>query len=376
MRRIPVAVMLLVLSGLLCACAPGSKQAYSTQTEGLNATGMMHWCVESAQERTQANGVTQTVYRTQMRSFDCGSGATREVALPEDAYIELFAPTDVPGCIVVYGSDGADGELFLLGADGSVRQLTAPPEFAPDALYGWYGGALYYGCRSDEYWTEEPDFIDLMRFDAATGEQRGCGEGLTEVFGVADDGRAIALVPRDAGYETVYRYRDSDGVDQETRRRLEAWTLGIMAPDGVWTPALRIGEDSEIREILGALWQGRDALLLAVRTGKSDDCALWRCVPSTGAVEPAQDCEGRALNLYVPYSILGGSMQLSEDRKMIFYPISEFIDGVGMCESLMAQSLETGARYRVYTDGRSAEADGAARERSRYICEYRERPFK
>lgn len=362
------ALLLLALPALLGGC--GRKADYATELEGMDAKGVVSWCVEISEEQPAEDWMLKVTRRPVLRSFDSEGGAMKEVALPDESYIVDFAPADAPGSVIMYAHEGMKQVFYEVDAGGGIQAAFSASGLEADSLLGWYGGKLYYASWKDNYYGEIEHGLQLKQYDPTTGEVRCYGRELERVFCVFPDGRAAALIQRDAGSKTLHRYRDKDGAVQTTEYKLKAWTLGCVGADGSWTPILDMGEDSEVEMVLGALWQDADTLLLAVCTAKSDACVLWRCVLSAGTVEPATDREGRALVLYVPYSLYGKSMQLSEDGKIIFYPTTEFINGVGLCKSLMAQSLETGARYRVYTDGAAPGEAGIAKEISYYACEY------
>ena len=234
-------------------------------------------------------------------------------------------------------SDAPDGFVYTAGLNGETLcfpEQMAVPDADVDQLYGWYGGRLYYEWRCGDMVTDDgKNYTAESRtacYDAATGEVR--------VYESED-----ALCVSSAGDAAALR----EGV------------LGIEGPDGSWMEIASVGEGDTLPKVACASWLDKERLLLIVgsENGKDWEAHLW----AAGGLEALRNEKGKPIRLYVPYSIGRYALSASPDGRYIAYCVTDFIEGTGLAENLLVQSLETGTCYLV-AKGLSEEVQPLWRE--------------
>lgn len=358
--------LLALLSVLLSGCG---REKVSTDLSEIETAFSPVWSVERTERIVRADGRIGSLENDSnwLCRYNFERGEVETIAIPVNC--KFLMPSDTPrGIAMILWQDG---EVFYVFNDrGEVKSLFFTPGLHICQTLGWYGEKLYYRAYPEEYGGLSPTQV----YCPDTGEVHTYLSS-DHVLCVLEDGRILIRADRDAGTQVLHRYRDESGELQAVERKVEAWTLGLEDLQGNWTPLMNVGEDCALKRVHSAALAGNDRALLV--TDGAEEYALQWLDLATGELQALTDEKGRGIALCVPYDRWWpNSLQLSPDHKYVFYAALEFMEGYGVRESYLAQSLQTGECYRIYQSEETMVGDRLIKEDLVYLRAYWELVFK
>ena len=286
------AALAIVLALLMCGCN-WRRGSYSEDLSAVDAEYRLSWFEEG-----------------KLHTYDFSTGSEELEGLEPEPY-KWAASDNLSGFVYI-----PELRAETLYASESMIEL----EEDVDWLYGMYGDKLYYEWRYGELVTE-----DSKNYTAES-----------------------CTACRDMTTGEVYAYESEDALCVSPAGdavALRDEMLGIESLDGSWMEIASTGAGGKLPKVACASWLDAKRLLLVVNSadGKDWEAYLW----SSDGLAALKNERGKAIRLYVPYSIGRYALCASPDGRYVAYCVTDFIEGTGLAENIIVQSLETGECFLV-----------------------------